>query len=102
MIEVVDEGSNPFTWPNWFGILQALGHHHGGGGNNKVRLEEQPPLQNKIAPRDEQQPAEGFKSKYVQARKNQLAREEELTGNEIDGEVGSGEVKDGKVLFPRN
>jgi hypothetical protein len=111
--EVVDEGTNTFTWPNWFGIINALGEtaqplpdrvqNNIEPKKAKVKLGETP-LQSKIAPRDE----DDYKSKYAQARKNYNAPEAELTGNEIDGDLKSSEerltlIERGeKILLPNN
>ncbi|OXU24649.1 hypothetical protein TSAR_004081 [Trichomalopsis sarcophagae] len=113
--ENVDEGNNPFSWPNWFGIINVLTsttqqsypsddrlQNKIAPKKTKVRFDE-PPLQNKIAPKDN----DYFKAKYyAKARKNS-SPEEELTGNEIDGDVGSGErlglnERGARVLFPTN
>ncbi|XP_001604827.2 uncharacterized protein LOC100121233 isoform X2 [Nasonia vitripennis] len=113
--ENVDEGNNPFSWPNWFGIINVLTsatqqsypsddrlQNKIAPKKTKVRFDE-PPLQNKIAPKDN----DYFKAKYyAKARKNS-SPEEELTGNEIDGNVGSGErlglnERGARVLFPTN
>ncbi|XP_014205898.1 uncharacterized protein LOC106637573 isoform X2 [Copidosoma floridanum] len=73
--EAVDEGANPFTWPNWFGVLS-------------VRTATYPLEDNNGTPRGG--------GNYAKARKYDRMREDEIANNEIDAEG------DAKVFFPPN
>ncbi|XP_058804381.1 putative uncharacterized protein DDB_G0282499 isoform X2 [Phymastichus coffea] len=98
VFEIVDEGANPFTWPNWLGVINTLANNSPQTFLKKQKNAFDEPLQNKIAPKYN----DYYKIKYVEAKKKAL--EAEITGNEIDGDVASGEARivpaEGKVLFP--